>query len=40
MSVLGEVSFSGDDKNVKVVGDKVADLVEVEGNERGLNVGG
>ena len=35
--VLGEVSFSGD-KNVKVVGDKVAELVE--GNERGLNVGG
>ncbi len=35
--VLEEASFSGD-KNVKVVGDKVAELVE--GNERGLNVDG
>ena len=35
--VLGEVSFSGD-KNVKVVGDKFAELVER--NERGLDGGG
>jgi hypothetical protein len=35
--VLGEVSFS-DDERLKVVGDKVAELVER--NERGLNVGG
>ena len=35
--VLGEVSFSGD-KDLDVVGDKVTELVE--GDERGLNVGG
>jgi hypothetical protein len=35
--VLGEVSFSGN-KNLEVIGDKVAELVE--GNERGLNVMG
>jgi hypothetical protein len=35
--VLGEVSFSGD-KYLEVVGNEVAKLVE--GDERGLNVGG
>ncbi len=35
--VLGKVSFSGD-KTVKVIDNKVVELVE--GNERGLDVGG